>query len=78
MGDLISAWAERLTPPLPPAPAGMHWQPTVSRDDVGDQVQFNAVWRLVPTITFEDDPDYAREVDDDRREHQDRDEGVRG
>lgn len=55
MSDLVADVAKHLTPKLPPAPTGMHWQPEVwwESPDRG-HVTIHAKWRLVPTITFEE------------------------
>ena len=55
MTDVLADIAYRLTPALLPAPDGMHWEASVWREADPLNYTFHATWRLVPTITFEDD-----------------------
>lgn len=55
MSHILADVAWRLTPALPEAPPRMHWEAKVWKESDPRNYTFHAIWRLVPTITFEDD-----------------------
>lgn len=50
MNDITIDMYKALTPFLPTAPEGMHWEQTIWRESDHINYTYHATWKLVPTI----------------------------
>lgn len=50
MNDITIEMYKALSPLLPPAPEGMHWEQMIWSENDTTKLTYHATWRMVPTI----------------------------